>query len=549
MRHGSGETMKKTHLSVIIAAVMIFSLIPGGCSDAAQNSDESFRLLVCTENRDMEDMIRYFCRDNNISIRIEYKNILQTAEILNTEDCPFDGVWLSDSFWLNTLDSQNLITDAKSVSINPVVFAVKKSKAQKLGFTKKKITMTDITDRIKSGELTFILPAQPHSDIGISAYLRFFYIAAQNPAMLTDRYLKDEKNLYDMKRLLAGIERVQVSDENLIETFLSGSYDAAAGYEFDFITANKKLIAEGKEPLQLIYPADGIFLCDSPFAYIDKNDSSKHEIFVQLQNFLLSEEMQKEMAQSGRRTGYGGENPYGSEAVFNPAWGIDMNAYLPQLSWPRAETVRSFNLLLNTRLRKPSVTILLLDNPLDNKNNSEVMDNSVKYMLNYRNGDKDYIQLYNHDIVYMTAFGNRRLSEFSAAGTESEILKKELEWLSPTSSYRYGWFNSKYVSDLYEPLFFSLDILKKYNSREYSFTIVLFTDEKEFAAEHPDRSEELAERFADLPQDTKVFIISVADYSEAVYQPIISATNGKLYNARGGMASVFKEIRRNGVSD
>ena len=541
MRHGNEEPMKKAHLSVIIAAVMIFSLIPGGCSDAAQSPSEPFRLLVCTENRDMEDVIRYFCKDNNISIQIEYKNIFETIETLNSENCPFDGVWLSDSGWLNMVSGPNRITNVKSVSINPLVYAVKKSKALKLGLTAKKVSTADVINKINSGDLIFLLPAQPHSDSGISVYLSFFYAAAQNPALLTSRYFKDEKILADMRKTLACTERIQVSDENLTEAFLSGSYDAAAGYEFEFIAINKRLTEEGKEPLQLIYPSDGVFLCDSPFAHIDKGDSGKSETFFLLQNFLLSETMQKEMAQSGRRTGYGGQNPYASESVFSPAWGIDMKAPLPQLSFPPADTLSQFALLLNTRLRKPSVTILLFDTSMDTKEDAEDLNSAVKYMLNYRNGDNDHIQFYNHDIIYFIAFGKHDFEPLSAKGTGLDVLLERLDLVTPLF---YSTLRNRVTSDLYTALFLSFEILKEYSSREYSFSVVLFTDEERFADKYPDRSKELAEKFSGLPNDTELFIITVAGTDTRIYDPIINAANGRLTYAKTGTASIFREIRR-----
>ena len=55
----------------------------------------------------------------------------------------YDAVWCSNSIWLYMLDSKIKTTNSKSTSINPVVFGIKKSKAEELGFIGKDVYMKD----------------------------------------------------------------------------------------------------------------------------------------------------------------------------------------------------------------------------------------------------------------------------------------------------------------------------------------------------------------------------------------------------------------------
>ena len=70
--------------------------------------------------------------------------------------------------------------------------------------------------------------------------------------------------------------------------FLSGSYDAMVNYECLIIDANEQLEAEGREPLYVVYPYDGLSLADSPLGYADHGDDAKEEAFLAFQDELMS---------------------------------------------------------------------------------------------------------------------------------------------------------------------------------------------------------------------------------------------------------------------
>lgn len=58
---------------------------------------------------------------------------------------------------------------------------------------------------------------------------------------------------------------------------------------------------EGKEPLQIIYPYDGLSIADSPLGYVDHGDAQKEEAFLRFQETLLSDEIQSQIESTGRR--------------------------------------------------------------------------------------------------------------------------------------------------------------------------------------------------------------------------------------------------------
>ena len=105
-------------------------------------------------------------------------------------------------------------------------------------------------------------------------------------------------------------------------------FDAVINYEALVIEANQQLIAQGKVPLHVFYPADGLTIADSPLAYINHGDAAKEQAFLKVQaaNHLTTRPNNRS-SQSGRRVGrVGMQLDTADRRVFNPDWGIDVRA-------------------------------------------------------------------------------------------------------------------------------------------------------------------------------------------------------------------------------
>ena len=66
-------------------------------------------------------------------------------------------------------------------------------------------------------------------------------------------------------------------------------------------------------------PYDGLSLADSPLGYVDKGDDGQEELFLKLQEYLLSEDVQDEIQRTGRRSGYTGVSEKNKD-VFRADW-------------------------------------------------------------------------------------------------------------------------------------------------------------------------------------------------------------------------------------
>lgn len=328
---------------------------------AYRSNSKSISIISSSENQDLEPIITKYARNKGYNVNIEYAGTLDIMQKLNSGE-KYDAVWSSNSIWLYMLDSSKVKTsDSKYTSINPVIFGITKSKAEKLGFVGKTVYTKDLLNAISSGNLKFSMSNPTSTNSGASAYLGIVATLAGNPEVLKTENLQDETLKQNIKTLFTGLQRSSGSEEFLEELFLNGDYEAVVTYESSIININKQLVANGKEPLYAIYPVDGVSISDSPFAYIDNGDESKKEIFKDIQGYILSDEGQRMLQEKGRRTWYGGITEKADKTIFNPEWGIDTTNYISPVKYPSTTVIKQALNLYQTELRKPVHVAFCLD--------------------------------------------------------------------------------------------------------------------------------------------------------------------------------------------
>ena len=115
--------------------------------------DSSLKIIASTENKDLEDVVLNFARNNNMRVSIDYAGTIEIMDKLNSGE-NYDAVWTSNSIWLYMIDSSKVkIKNSKSTSVNPVVFGITKSKAEELGFIQKEVYTSDIVKAIEERKI------------------------------------------------------------------------------------------------------------------------------------------------------------------------------------------------------------------------------------------------------------------------------------------------------------------------------------------------------------------------------------------------------------
>lgn len=518
-------------ISSIIISLMKSMIKDINYDDIFNYSEEqtTFRLIASQENQELvENMLIPYADSKGYNIEVEYAGTLEIIQKLN-EGENYDAVWLSNSIWGYMLDDTVNLTESKFTNISPIIFGIKKSKAEELGFIGKTIYTQDIVNAISEGKLKFSMSNPSSTNSGASAYLGMLSSLAGNPEVLTKDQLDDETVKEKLKTFFSGLERSSGSEDFLEELFLKGDYESVFTYESSIININRKLEAQGKETLYAIYPVDGVSIADSPFSYIDNKDENKKQIFKDMQSYILSEEGQEFLLKNGKRTWYGGINTEVNKDVFNPNWGIDTSKYITPLKYPSTEVIKIALNLYQTELRKPVHIVFCLDYSGSMQGTGiEDLKSAMDYILTTK-ASKDLIQFSEKDKIDIIPFNDNVGNAWSTSnGTKTE------ELLNNINRYR-----ASGMTAIYPAASKALELLKNEDSNTYNLSVVLMTD----GIGNVGYYSNLEKKYKSLNKQIPIYSITFGSADEEQLEEIARLTNGKIFDGRYDLIKAFKEVR------
>ena len=406
------------------SCMLIFFMLILTCILASCGFKSQFVILSGSENTTLEPIIQEFANRKNIEIKMNYKGSLDIMQDLSQTEIPYDAVWPANSLWISMGDKNHVVKHQKSIMISPVVFGIKKSLAVKLGFTGRQVAVKDILTAVTNHQLTFMMTSASQSNSGASAYFGFLYALLGNPETITIDDLHRPELKEKIKELLTGVNRSSGSSDWLKDLFLRGNYEAMVNYESLIIETNQELIRRRQEPLYVVYPYDGIVLADSPLGYVNHNDSQKEQLFMELQNYLLSTKVQQEILKLGRRTGFGGMLGNVDPAVFNPDWGIDTKKVLSPIKLPSVEVIQEALNLYQTEFKKPSYTVFCLDfsGSMGENGGEAQLKQALELLLNQDKAKQYYLQGTPDDVYVIYPFNSEILATWQAKGNNNNDL-------------------------------------------------------------------------------------------------------------------------------
>ena len=511
---------------VIVAALIILSTNEDS-SIGFKFKDRNFAILSNPDNKDVEEDLMEFAKKNKIKLTIDYADDLEAVDMLEGGNKDYDAVWLSNSVWLYMLNNVR-VSDSKSININPVVFGIKKSTANSLGFVEKDVYNKDIVNAIKDGKLDYVMTSVTKTNTGLISYLGFLNALSGSPEILTSEMLKNKDLEESLKTLFSGVQRVSGSDSFLEDMFLkSNNYNAVIASESSLIRINKELEKSNKEPLYLVYPVDGVAVNDSPFAYLDFGQNKK-ENFLLLQSFLLSLDEQKELEKMGKRTWYGGINKSADSSSFKKEWGIDTGVYLNAMKYPSKTVINDAIVFYIDALRKPSAVAFCLDDSGSMYNNGDAdLKDAMSFILDFEKAKEEFIQFSENDIIYVLPFSSEVIDIWSTTnGRNTSQLISKINDLKPTGGTNiYGCAQS------------ALNQLGIYGDK-YTKTVILMTDGESNYGSYYELSN-MYNRYSNIP----IYSIMFGKAKEDELLDIASLSNAKVFNGKNNLIAAFKEVR------
>lgn len=414
---------------VLLTAMPLLAALLAGCAGPGPQ----FAILSGSENDVLEPLVQEFCKSRNATCTMRYQGSLDIALALKGGDPGADAVWPAASIWIDMFDTTRRVKMVKSIVQMPVILGVRRSKAQELGWIGAEVKAKDILAAVEGGQLKFLMTSATQSNSGAAAYLSMLAAGIGKPDLIEAGDLDRPEVLATARGLLKGVERSAGSSGWLADLYREGErsgahYQAIWNYEAVIKETNDKLIADGREPLYAIYPADGVAVADSPLGFVDRGRGKEVEsFFTDLQNFLLGADAQGRIAKTGRRVEIGRAKPLGPD----PATNLDPSRPVTVIRPPEPAVILKALQIYQEALRRPSLTALCLDvsGSMQGAGVTQLLD-AMRFLLTAERTREVLVQWTKSDEILILPFSDHILWTARASGEESEqtaLLARALE--------------------------------------------------------------------------------------------------------------------------
>lgn len=532
----------RKHSSVGFVLLLLTLLTLAACGDTrptkSTTTAQTLRIISGSENQTLEPLLQDYARQNNLKIELTYKGSVDIMlQLEQGAAMPYDAVWPANSLWIALGDKQGVVKAQESIWRSPVVFGVKKSVAERLGWIGRDVKVSEILAASEAGKFRFMMTSATQSNSGAAAYIGFLYAFAGAPEVLTADNLHDPAVRDKIKRILGGVNRTAGSSGWLKDLFLDqyAGYDAMVNYEALVIEANQTLTNSGREPLYAIYPVDGLALADSPFGFVNRGDQQQEAAFRKLQQYLLSDAVQKKISGFGRRVGPLGINSAQvDKTVFRTEWGIDVARTITPIKFPPPAVTQEALTLFQTSFRKPSLTVYCLDFSGSMKGQREQdLKTAMRILLDQDQAATYLLQASPDDITIVIPFDSRIRAEWQVVGNDRVALNDLYAKILQTQADG--------GTDIYSPALRALEIIKSKNYENYTSAVILLTDGESNTGKTYNDLQGGYQRlgFGTLP----IYSILFGEASGQQLQQIAKLTTGRVFDGKKNLIDAFREAR------
>lgn len=528
----------KRVVSLFIAVVALaLPLILGGCKpdSSPQQSGPEFKVLAGSENKTLEPVLQEFARQNGVNLKITYKGSVDIMlELEKGKSSQYDAILPADRIWIELGDKQHVVKNVQSIYRSPVIFGVKRSVAQRLGWIGKDVTVADILAAAKAGKLRYMMTSATQSNSGAAAYIGYLYAFAGNPDVLSISDLRNPKVADQTKQILGSVNRTSGSSGWLKDLFLDqyDVFDAMVNYEAVVIETNQVLQQQGREPLYAVYPKDGLSIADAPLGYISKGDAAKDAAFQKLETYLTSAAVQDQLKALGRRTGLGVSVANADPRVFDPALGFDTTRILQPITMPPAEVIQEALMLYQTAFRKPSLTVFVLDFSGSMQGTAEQnLKSAMRTLLDQQVASRYMLQQTPKDITIVIPFDGQPRGVTTVKGNKEEDLQGLIGWVQQQSANG--------GTDFYRPVAQALGEIAKYDYENYNTSIIVMSDGRSEGSIQTYIDERSRLAIGGVP----IYSIAFGDADTSQMKKLATESAGKVFDGKTDLISAFREAK------
>ena len=516
-------------LTVGMVAVLAAGLI-AGCNIGQPDQSHTLTVLAGSELRDLEPMLPDLQKATGVKLVPTYIGTLEGAEKIVGGDTS-DVAWFSHGKYLSLLPGAgSKIVASEKIMLSPVVLGVKKSVADRFGWTADKaVTWKDIQARAADGSFHFAMTNPAASNSGLSALIGVAAaLSGSSDAIDAGTIDKDALRTFFRGQTLTAGSSGFLADDYVRD---QDRVDGLVNYESILLQLN----AGGKlrEQLTIVYPSEGIITADYPVMLLNKD---KREAYDKVVDWLRRPETQRRiMTETQRRPAVPG-------VALDPRFPSDTLIELPYPS--RIETIDALITAYLDEVRAPASAIFVLD--VSGSMEGDRIGN-LKKALNALTGTDQsltgrFSRFRTRETVTFITFSESVLDAQDFAIDDSQPDSADM---AAIRSY-VDVLATGGGTAIYSALEHAYDIVgtKVAADPNRLYSIVLMTDGENNRGTDRDTWKS---GFGSLPDNVRsvhVFPILFGDGSRDEMQAIADATGGRVFDATGdALGTIFKQIR------
>lgn len=354
--------MQAPRRAALAAGALAAALLLGACTGGGRSASPAtpgqaqpsgpattLRVLAGSELKDVEPLLPDIRKATGVSLRLEYVGTLDGAERI-AAGRGADLAWFSSARYLTLLTQaggKGRPVASQRIMLSPVVLGVKQSVAKRFGWSgNPNVTWKDIADKARAGQLHYGMTNPAASNSGFSALVG----VAAAFAGTGDALKAGDINAARLTDFFSGQTLTAGSSGFLADAYVGGQdrLDGLINYESVLLSLN----ASGRlhEPLELIYPRDGIITADYPLLLLNPASRPAYERVV---SYLRTPAVQRRLMQTTARRPAVPEVPPDSRFP---------KRVLVELPFPGSlEVVNDLVFTYLNRLRRPAHAIIVLD--------------------------------------------------------------------------------------------------------------------------------------------------------------------------------------------
>jgi Ca-activated chloride channel homolog len=284
-------------------AVLLFCVLLGlgACTGDEPSATTTLRVLASSELADMRPLLDDLRRETGIELELDYRGSVDASNELVPGDYDHDLAWLSSDryFLLRYQESGATGPPPLSTKImtSPVVFGVRPGTAEQLrrNAPDGQLSWADIADGAAAGLVRFGMADPARTNSGLSALVGVATAAAGTGSALRPEDVTCDR----LQGFLSGQTLASSTSDKLVADFVADQDKADGLISYESVLLSLNASGKLREPLEIIYPEDGMVLSEYPMLLLDPERRADYDTVV---DWLRSEPVQEKiMARTLRR--------------------------------------------------------------------------------------------------------------------------------------------------------------------------------------------------------------------------------------------------------